>query len=323
MKCIDELQKIGIDNIAAKTRITQEKLQNIIDLKFDAFNITRARGFMQIIEREFHIDLSEWFKAYNDYHNANTEHNTEQSEHSVDEIVNSINIPIDGDKQDKSYIVLIVILIVLAALFVGFFVYNNFLQNPTTTQSNATSSIKSTTQSTIVPSDSAQDIEQNQMDLAQQQSQDSDLSDSNALESNVDSTQNAQNMSESAKQNIDSMQDNATINPSENNATQSAIPSITQLDELVITPNEPLWVGIIDLKTHRKKQLSIDARHSITLDGDKLIRTGHSYFSVSSGTNFAKQFVGGDNKYLLYRVDSGISEISKAEFLELNKGQEW
>ncbi len=322
MKCIDELQKIGIDKVSAKTRITQDKLQNIIDFKYDAFDKTRARGFVQIIEREFGIDLSEWFAAYNDYHSAPTEQTEEISESAV-EIARQINIPIESDKKDKSYIVLIVLLIVLVVLFMSFFIYNNFL-SPST-------SAKSTSQSTLTP---LQEIQQNKNDLAREEAQnvvDLSADSANPSENSADSNQNAQDLAKAdsnaenvANLSTDSANPSAnqsTMNPNANPSTSQTI--ATQTEELIITPNEPLWVGIIDLKSRRKKQLSIDARHSITLDGDKIIRTGHSYFSVSSGTNFAKQYIGGDNKYFLYKMEGGLSEISKAEFLELNKGEEW
>ncbi len=326
MECIDELKKIGIDKVSAKTRITQDKLQNIIDFKYDAFDKTRARGFVQIIKREYGIDLEEWFAAYNDYHSANTEQ-TEESNESVDEIAKQINIPIESDKKDKSYIVLIVLLIVLVVLFMSFFIYNNFI-SPSNTSAN------SANQSTLTP---LQQIQQNKNDLAREeavqseinanQNDDTESANLNANQSNPSENQStdsskgdlAQNANESAN-----LPTNAT-NPSTEtpNANQTPQTIATQIEELIITPNEPLWVGIIDLKSRRKKQLSIDARHTISLDGDKLIRTGHSYFGISSGTNFAKQYIGGDNKYFLYKVDGGLSEISKAEFLELNKGEEW
>lgn len=321
MKCIDELQKIGIDKVSAKTRITQDKLQNIIDFKYDAFDKTRARGFVQIIQREFGIDLSEWFAAYNDYHSAPTEQ-TEEASESADEIARQINIPIESDKKDKSYVVLIVLLIVLVVLFMSFFIYNNFI-SPST-------SAKSTSQSTLTP---LQEIQQNKNDLAREEAQNvADLSVDSANPSenrpDLSANQNAQDLkADSSTENLANLSAN-TANPSAN-PNPPITPSVaqttiaTQTEELVITPNEPLWVGIIDLKSRRKKQLNIDARHSITLDGDKIIRTGHSYFSVSSGTNFAKQYIGGDNKYFLYKMDGGLSEISKAEFLELNKGEEW
>lgn len=294
MKCIEELQKIGIDKVSAKTRITQDKLQDIINFKYDAFDKVRAKGFVQIIEREFGIDLGEWFAAYSDYHNAPTAQVEEVSERE-----RQINIPIESDKKDKSYIVLIVLLIVLVVLFVSLFIYNNFQSEES--QSNTAPS-KEILQDNNLTNDEVQDVAD---------------SSANDLANSTVSNQNVQDIDSSANSTTNST--NISANP----LTSTTQTIATQTEELVITPNEPLWVGVIDLKSQRKKQLSIDTRQSIALDGDKIIRTGHSHFGISSGANFAKQYIGGDNKYFLYKMDGGLSEISKAEFLELNKGEEW
>ena len=333
MKCIDELKKIGIDKISAKTRITQEKVQDIIDFKFEAFDRVRALGFTQIITRDFGVDLSEWFDAYNEHCNANTEQEAENSSNE-----DNINIAVDSDKKDKSYVVLALFLIVLVVFFMGFFIYNNFL---------SVDSSKGTKNANKSNATHLQEIQrQNKVDLVVKDSVQNTIDSANQnIDSGIDSSANqSTNLNETKNSPNNSVNSNA--NPSVNltvdlanngnsqgalatnivdslpaNTTQSYI--ATHREELTIMPNEPLWVGIINLKTYRKKQLSIDAQYSLPLDGDKLVRTGHSNFSVSSGANFAKQYIGGDNKYFLYRVDGGLREISKAEFLELNKGQEW
>lgn len=333
MKCIDELKKIGADKISAKTRITQEKVQDIIDFKFEAFDRVRALGFTQIITRDFGVDLSEWFDAYNEHCNANTEQEAENSSNE-----DNINIAVDSDKKDKSYVVLALFLIVLVVFFMGFFIYNNFLSVDSSkgaknaNKSNAThlQEIQRQNKVDLVVKDSAQ----NTIDSANQNI-DSGIDSSANQSTNLKETKNSPNNSVNSNANPSV---NITVDSANNGNSQGALATnivdyslanatqgyiATHREELTITPNEPLWVGVIDLKTRRKKQISIDSQYSLPLDGDKIIRTGHSYFSISSGTNFAKQYIGGDNKYFLYRVDGGLREINKAEFLELNKGEEW
>lgn len=334
MKCIDELKKIGIDKISAKTRITQEKVQDIIDFKFEAFDRVRALGFTQIITRDFGVDLSEWFDAYNEHCNANTEKEAENSSNE-----DNINIAVDSDKKDKSYVVLALFLIVLVVFFMGFFIYNNFLSvdsskgTKNANKSNAThlQEIQRQNKVDLVVKDSVQ----NTIDSANQNI-DSGIDSSANQSTNLNETKNSPNNSVNSNANPSV---NITVDSANNGNSQGALATnivdyslpanatqgyiATHREELTIMPNEPLWVGVIDLKTRRKKQISIDSQYSLPLDGDKIIRTGHSYFSISSGTNFAKQYIGGDNKYFLYRVDGGLREINKAEFLELNKGEEW
>lgn len=334
MKCIDELKKIGADKISAKTRITQEKVQDIIDFKFEAFDRVRALGFTQIITRDFGVDLSEWFDAYNEHCNANTEQEAENSSNE-----DNINIAVDSDKKDKSYVVLALFLIVLVVFFMGFFIYNNFLSV------DSSKGTKNANKSNVTH---LQEIQrQNKVDLVVKDSVQNTIDSANQnIDSGIDSSANqSTNLNETKNSPNNSVNSNAnpsvniTVDSANNGNSQGALATnivdyslpanatqgyiATHREELTIMPNEPLWVGIINLKTYRKKQLSIDAQYSLPLDGDKLVRTGHSNFSVSSGANFAKQYIGGDNKYFLYRVDGGLREISKAEFLELNKGQEW
>ncbi len=289
MKCIDELKKIGIDKISTKTRITQDKLQDIIDLKYDAFNKTHARGFIQIIEREFHIDLSEWFEAFNDFHTATPQ--VESSDEISEEVSKTINIPIESTKKDKSYIVLIALLVLLMLFFIGFFVYNNFIKPTTQTTTETPPQIQIQTQ-TFTPTQETLQTPNVDSDLSTQETSQETSQESTPIE--IKQTQ------------------------SKDEQTQESIMN----DEITITPNEPLWVGIIDLKTRKKQQFSISSKHSFSLDNDKIIRTGHSYFTINA-VNFNRQFLGGNNKYLLYKTDSGLTEISHDEFLKLNGGEEW
>lgn len=299
MKCINELKKIGVEKISAKTRITQDKVQNILNLNYGAFNKTHARGFKQIIEREFSVDLSEWMEAFDTFHSAPQEILEQNEQNNNDE--KNINIIIESTKKDKSASILIALLAVLVVFFLAFFAYNNFIKNPS--QSAESSEI---------------------VDESAESNLDSAINDENA-ESMADSAIDAL---DSAKQNADSAdlakQNNIDSATSSNNATSASanIATSANIVQITISPNEPLWVGIIDLESRKKQQFSLSAERTISLEGDKIIRTGHSLFSISA-PNLNKQFLGGNHAYLLYKVDSGLKEITHAEFLELNGGQEW
>ena len=299
MKCINELKKIGVEKISAKTRITQDKVQNILNLNYGAFNKTHARGFRQIIEREFSVDLSEWMEAFDTFHSAPQEILEQNEQNNNDE--KNINIIIESTKKDKSASILIALLAVLVVFFLAFFAYNNFIKNPS--QSAESSEI---------------------VDESAESNLDSAINDENA-ESMADSAIDAL---DSAEQNADSAdlakQNNIDSATSSNNATSASanIATSANIAQITISPNEPLWVGIIDLESRKKQQFSLAAERTISLEGDKIIRTGHSLFSISA-PNLNKQFLGGNHAYLLYKVDSGLKEITHAEFLELNGGQEW
>lgn len=303
MKCINELKKIGVEKIAAKTRITQDKVQNILNLNYGAFNKTHARGFRQIIEREFSVDLSEWMEAFDTFHSAPQEILEQNEQNNNDE--KNINIIIESTKKDKSASILIALLALLVVFFLVFFAYNNFIKNPS--QSVESSEI-------VLDSVDDKGAESN-LDSAIGDESAESMADS-AIDALDSAKQNADS-ADLAKQNIDSV-------TSANNATSANANSATSANiaQITISPNEPLWVGIIDLESRKKQQFSLSAERTISLEGDKIIRTGHSLFSISA-PNLNKQFLGGNHAYLLYKVDSGLKEITHAEFLELNGGQEW
>lgn len=310
MKCINELREIGVEHISTKTRITQDKIVDIIECRFENFDKTRAKGFIQIIQREFNIDLSEWSNAYDEYHSEKMQQ-IEDSETKEDNIDTKINIPIQSDVKDKSYMKLIAFFILLVALFIAYFIYNNFYAQNTPSDANATTSLESNLDSTaldstndnatlIIPSNL--EAESNATVPTNDALDDSNL-DSNTQDSSLDATNS----------NLDS---NNTPKPN------ASLDSTLNTDELIITPKEPLWIGVIDLSTYQKKQVSSTDSYTIKLDNNKLIRTGHSHFDIKA-PNLEKQYMGGNNKYFLFTIQDGLKEISKKEFLELNRGDEW
>lgn len=329
MKCINELKKIGVEKIASKTRITQDKVQNILNLNYGAFNKAHARGFKQIIEREFGVDLSEWMEAFDAFHSAPAELLEQNDE-------KNINIIVEGGKKDKSMRVLIALLAVLVVFFISFFAYNNFIKNAKDgvessefTESNAESGSESNAESGEF-ADSAGADSTDSADLAK------DSTDSTSADSidstNADSKKSTQN---TIKIDTDSAKDSAKTDSTKadsakdstkadsTNATNIAnIATAQNLAQITISANEPLWVGIIDLDSHKKQQFSIAKNRTISLDGDKIIRTGHSFFGITA-PNLNKQFLGGNHTYFLYTSEKGVREISHDEFLGLNGGVEW
>ena len=318
MKCINELKKIGVEKIASKTRITQDKVQNILNLNYGAFNKAHARGFKQIIEREFGVDLSEWMEAFDAFHSAPAELLEQNDE-------KNINIIVEGGKKDKSMRVLIALLAVLVVFFISFFAYNNFIKNAKDgvessefTESNAESGVESGAESgEFADSADSTDLAKDSADSAGADSTDSTSADSTDS-TNADSKKSTQN---TIKIDTDSAKD-STKADSTNIANTANIATAQNLAQITISANEPLWVGIIDLDSHKKQQFSIAKNRTISLDGDKIIRTGHSFFGITA-PNLNKQFLGGNHTYFLYTSEKGVREISHDEFLGLNGGVEW
>ncbi|SFV70162.1 membrane protein [hydrothermal vent metagenome] len=67
MQLNDILEENSIKAISKKTKIAEENLENLLNKNFDALKKIKTLGFISIIEREYHVDLStfkEEAKAY-------------------------------------------------------------------------------------------------------------------------------------------------------------------------------------------------------------------------------------------------------------------
>lgn len=311
MQCIEKLKQIGLHEVNAKTKIAIKRLDDIFECRFDNIDRIRLKGFLYILQREYKIDMSEWLEKYDEYHKQQEELNKENEE--IEETKpDNINISfIDTTIENKTYKRLLIVFIILLILFIAYFIYNNSsskkskITNKYTTE-NPT--IKSTPIVESTPIESNATIEYDPII----ESKDEEIVDSNATiinEENGDITQEGQSIDKN--DNIDN-----TFIDSNNNINAFGV------EEVIITPQSPLWVGIIDLQTYKKKQVSIADAFSIKLDDSKIIRTGHGYFDIKSPT-LNKSYIGGNSKYFIYTRESGFKEITKEEFLEFNRGQEW
>lgn len=61
---IQKLQQIGIKEISKQTRISSSRLKNIFEYNFANFKRVHLVGFLQILEREYKMDLSSVLEAY-------------------------------------------------------------------------------------------------------------------------------------------------------------------------------------------------------------------------------------------------------------------
>lgn len=95
------------------------------------------------------------------------------------------------------------------------------------------------------------------------------------------------------------------------------------MTELKIIPRTKLWVGYINLNTGKKYQKIVDVTEELALDptGHWLLSLGHGHvdFSVNGELDTYK-----DYRSIRFLYEYGeLKKLTHAEFLALNKGQEW
>lgn len=144
------LKEIGLREISKSTKLASSKIEDVLEKRFDKLDRVRARGFINILEREYEMDLSDWLKAQHEHTRKESitnvsqmlarqdEQNDQQSsnaqksqEKAYEERVLDIALkakPI-GHSQKESRILLYVISGSILFLIIGYFAYKAFIDD--------------------------------------------------------------------------------------------------------------------------------------------------------------------------------------------------
>ncbi len=67
MRGFEELSKLDPIEVAQRTCISVDAFKAIVDKRYDAFGKTKASGFINILEREYDLNLQEWLDEFEVY----------------------------------------------------------------------------------------------------------------------------------------------------------------------------------------------------------------------------------------------------------------
>ncbi len=63
-KNLQILKEVGVAEIYKATKIASKNIHSILEKRYESLSKVHARGFIQILEREYKIDLSAWMKEF-------------------------------------------------------------------------------------------------------------------------------------------------------------------------------------------------------------------------------------------------------------------
>ncbi len=63
-KNLQILKEVGVAEICKATKIASKSIHSILEKRYESLSRVHARGFIQILEREYKIDLSAWMKEF-------------------------------------------------------------------------------------------------------------------------------------------------------------------------------------------------------------------------------------------------------------------
>jgi len=116
---------------------------------------------------------------------------------------------------------------------------------------------------------------------------------------------------------VGSVQDKKLMDQESNETQTDAVVH----EDIVLIPRVKIWLGIIDMKTF-KRRVEMTAE-PIRIDASKewLIVTGHGRLRVEQGE---KEFIYNERDKMLFMVENGIfQQIDKKEFRARNRGRIW
>ncbi len=298
---LEKLRKIGVKEIAKQTRISTSRIQDILDKQFEHTQRVHLVGFLQILEREYKLDLSGVLKAYDDQHNTTTiEEPTEKSVQVQDLSLDTQKQRYDAiderkkqaNSKQKFYLTLVSVAIVIFA----YLIYQNIA-----------SKYKSQPSPQEIMQES--DAQSNEQDLTQ-------ATDDTTLESTQENTSSDEPQSSQDEGTSDSTQTpQGTQEPDSSHLESTQAPS----NAMVLNADMDLWFDIVDLDTNRRKYQGVTSdTYSIKTDNHRwLLAFGHSNFTLTmNGEPFA--FPKSNYPlYFIYEPDNGFRKIDPQTYKRL------
>lgn len=285
MDALQRLKEIGIEKIREKTNLDAGKIEDILEKRFEKIAPVRAKGFIQVLEKTFELDLSSWLE---EYYQSQKERVEEKSEKRSE---------ISTTRNNALFWVACASLLVLGGGLL-YWIYVKSYDLKTTPKQDLQS--QEAIVEEVVEVTPTQDSQTNQTLQNPQISQSTQAHQQEIQSEEVQVSQKA--MEEYG---------------------ESVFPNIAFDEEniLFITAESPLWVGIINLDTKRRVA-KIKKEFEIPLDKQLLINIARGGFSASLDDE-EKFFSTYKPVYLIHTINGGLKQISKEEFVSLNGGVEW
>ncbi|GAA7990535.1 hypothetical protein JP0551_05360 [Helicobacter pylori] len=284
-KNLQILKEVGVAEICKATKIASKNIHSILEKRYESLSRVHARGFIQILEREYKIDLSAWMKEFDKVcvfkesvsEEKNQETDPEETAKKplkveLDYSINQANTSLSkkSSKWKPFVLVLGVIVIVLAVVII---------QN--------SSSLKE---------------ERGQESAIKSGTKNSFSNDANLAEENKPET--TPKLEE--KQTEQDKQEKEAIKEDPNT--------------IYIIPKRDIWVEVIDLDEKKnsfqkvfKKSYSLETKNHRLL-----LRFGHGHLSLKNNHQ-EQEYNDGKTKRFLYEPTKGLTLINEAQYKELQQ----
>ncbi len=287
-KNLQILREIGIQEIYKATKIASKNINYILEKRYESLSRVHARGFIQILEREYKIDLSAWMKEFDKVCVFKEDAEEKQSREispeetaknplrvELDYSINQANTSLSkkSSKWKPFVLVLGVVVIVLAVVIV---------QNSSSLKEERgqESAIKSGTKKNSF----------NKANLAEE----------NKLEPTPKPEEKQEKPREQDKQEKEAIKEDPNT--------------------IYIIPKRDIWVEVIDLDEKKNSfQKVFKKNYSLETKNHRLLlRFGHGHLSLKNNHQ-EQEYNDGKTKRFLYEPNKGLTLINEAQYKELQQ----
>ncbi|GAA7915725.1 hypothetical protein HpBT059_03800 [Helicobacter pylori] len=283
-KNLQILKEVGVAEICKATRIASKNIHSILEKRYESLSRVHARGFIQILEREYKIDLSAWVKEFDKVcvfkegvgEEKNQETNLEETAKKplkveLDYSINQANTSLSkkSSKWKPFVLVLGVIVIILVVIII-----------------------------------------QNSSSLKEERGQES------AIKSGTKNTFNEANPTEENKP--------ETTPKLEEKHKEQDKPEKKAIKEnpntIYIIPKRDIWVEVVDLDEKKNSFQKVFKKNYPleTKNHRLLLRFGHGHLSLKSNHQ-EQDYNDSKTRRFLYEPNKGLTLINEAQYKELQQ----
>ncbi|UOR86995.1 sialidase [Helicobacter pylori] len=283
-KNLQILKEVGVTEICKATKIASKNIHSILEKRYESLSRVHARGFIQILEREYKIDLSAWMKEFDKVcvfkegvsEEKNQETDPEETAKKplkveLDYSINQANTSLSKKSSKWKPFVLVVgvIVIVLAVVII---------QNSSSLkeEKERESAIKSGTKNTFNEANLAEENKPEPMPKLEEKPKEQDKQEKEAIKEYPNT--------------------------------------------IYIIPKKDIWVEVIDLDEKKnsfqkvfKKSYSLETKNHRLL-----LRFGHGHLSLKNNHQ-EQNYNDSKTRRFLYEPTKGLTLINEAQYKELQQ----
>ncbi len=284
-KNLQILKEVGVAEICKATRIASKNIHSILEKRYESLSRVHARGFIQILEREYKIDLSAWMKEFDKACTFKEGVSEEQNQETdpeektknplkveIDYSINQANTSLSkkSSKWKPFVLVLGVVVIILAVVII-----------------------------------------QNSSSLKEERGQES------AIKSGT--KKNSFNKANPTEENKPEPTPKPEEKPKEQDKQgKEAIKE--DPNTIYIIPKKDVWVEVIDLDEKKNSfQKVFKKNYSLETKNHRLLlRFGHGHLSLKNNHQ-EQDYNDGKTKRFLYEPNKGLTPINESQYKELQQ----